>query len=234
METSSANVIVVEDDDDLRESVAELLTHSGFRVTAVADGRSFYRALDTGRYAAAVIDVGLPDQSGLVLAAYLRDNTSTGIILLTARDSEEDQVKGYETGADLYLCKPVAGRVLVSAIRRLTERLRPDRNVAAPSSPGWTLQRERWLLTRPDGRELSLTAPEISFLECLAASEGREAGRDRLTSRLYQRDDEYSGRALDALVRRLRKKMDCVPEKSNPIKSVYGVGFCFAEPLAVV
>jgi two-component system, OmpR family, response regulator len=234
MSDDRARIIIVEDDRDLRESIAEFLTISGYEVITVGDGRSFYRALDSGNFAAAIIDIGLPDQSGLVLADYLRSNTSTGIIILTARDSEEDQVKGYETGADLYLCKPVASRVLVSAVRRLTERLQPQQPGAALPNSGWLLSRQQWQLTGPDGRSVPLTSLEFSFLDCLAGSSDRQATREAIVAQVYRHNDEYTGRALDALVRRLRKKMACVPETSNPIRSVYAVGYRFSDPLNVL
>lgn len=233
MTTEPIRIIVVEDDDDLRESLREFLTLSGYQVTAVGTGRSFYRALDEASYTVAVIDIGLPDQSGLVLAKYVRANTNTGIIVLTARDSEEDQLDGYDAGADLYLTKPIASRVLCSAIARLTDRLKIPADTLPQSAQehGWCLCKEAWSLTSPSGKSVQLTSLEYRFIEFLAKTADRQASRDQLLSHFYRRADEYTGRALDALVWRLRNKLGSLSDSANPIKSIYGFGYCFSEPI---
>lgn len=238
MTSESVRIIVVEDDDDLRESVREFLTLSGYQVTAVGTGRAFYRALDEASYTIAVIDIGLPDQSGLVLAEYLRANTTTGIIILTARDGEEDQLKGYDAGADLYLTKPVASRVLCSAISRLADRLKFMTSIDEAiqrqgASHGWDLCKEAWSLISPGGQTVQLTSLEYRFIAFLATSAGQQASREQLLSHFYRHADEYTGRALDALVRRLRSKLGNLPEPANPIKSIYGFGYCFSEPITI-
>lgn len=233
MGSDPVRIIVVEDDDDLRESVKEFLTRSGYLVTAVGTGRAFYRALDEGSYTIAVIDIGLPDQSGLVLAEYLRANTGTGIIIMTARDGEEDQLQGYDAGADLYLTKPVTSRVLCSAISRLTDRLTARVADEVVTSHSWGLCKESWSLTSPGGQSVQLTSLEYRFIEFVAMSAGQQASRDHLQSHLYRYADEYTGRALDALVRRLRSKLGTLPGPANPIKNIYGVGYCFSEQITI-
>ncbi len=238
MTFEATRVIIVEDDDDLRESIGAFLRLSGYHVTAVGNGRAFYRALDEGEFNVAVIDIGLPDQSGLVLAQYLRANTTTGIIILTARDTEQDQLDGYTSGADLYLTKPVASKVLASAIARLAERVSGNPAVTAAAVSlsvltAWTLCRDNWVLLGPDSQSIPLTSLEFRFLELLATSPDQKATRDLLVSRLYQQADEYDSRALDALVRRLRNKLSRLSPPANPIKSLYGVGYCFSESLAL-
>ena len=236
MPAEQIRIIIVEDDHVLRESLIEYLTLVGYQVVGAGSGREFYRALDAGSYDIAVIDVGLPDQSGLVLADYLRVNTSMGIIILTARDGEEDQHSGYEAGADLYLTKPVSTRVLASAIAKLSKRLFQPLTPAhrEETSGSWILDQTSWVLLTPQNISIELTSLELEFLKLLTKSSGGAASRELLIQQLYpNRTDDYSGRALDALVRRLREKISSVPGRSNPVKSSYGVGFCFAEPLAI-
>jgi DNA-binding response OmpR family regulator len=236
MRNEMIRIIIVEDESALRESLIEYLTLSGFQATGVGSGREFYRALDAGIYDIAIIDIGLPDQSGLVLASYLHTNTNMGVIILTARDSEEDQHNGYEAGADLYLTKPVSSRVLVSAITKLANRLTPQ---AAPAgaeegSVEWIIDQSSWTLLTPRNSSVTLTSLELEFLKLLAEYTGNAVNRALLVQRLYpNRTDDYSGRALDALVRRLRDKISRLPTSPNPIKSAYGVGFCFAEPISI-
>lgn len=236
MSDKQIHIIMVEDDHILRNSLIEYLTLVGYQVTGVGSGREFYRALDAGSYDIAIIDLGLPDQSGLVLADYLRVNSATGIIILTARDSEDDQHSGYEAGADLYLTKPVSTRVLASAIATLAKRLKAP---TAPVQPAettacWILDQSSWTLLTPQNNLIELTSLELEFLKMLKKSPNCAVSRDILIKQLYpSRTDDYSSRALDALVRRLREKISNLPNRSNPVKSSYGVGFIFAEPLSV-
>ncbi len=120
--SEETTVILVEDDALLRDGLADFLTLSGFSVTAVGDGLSFYRVVAERPFSVAVIDLGLPDQAGEVLVDYTRRNTSSSIVVITARDTLDTRVACYRTGADLFLGKPVEGRELAAAIESLAAR----------------------------------------------------------------------------------------------------------------
>ena len=236
MSHENIRIIIVEDDADLRESIAEYLTISGYQVTGVGSGRAFYRALDEAAYQVAIIDLGLPDQPGMVLVEYLHANTDMGIIILTASDSEASQLQGYQTGADLYLTKPIASSVLESAIARLVKRLNLQQTAIQQNQltpGGWQLHRDKWLLVSPQGVEVPLTSLEFRFLAKLAGTSDLQASRQELLQEFYSDADEYTGRALDALVRRLRTKLSNRQDAVAPIKTVYGTGYCFAEQLVL-
>ncbi len=238
MQPEPTGIIIVEDDTDLRESLVEYLELCGYRVVGVSSGRDFYRALDQAEFQVAIIDIGLPDQSGLVLAEYIKNNTATGVIILTANDTEESQLQGYQAGADNYLTKPVSSRLLESAIVNLLKRLHHQQadDTAAPKAPAsvWQLQKTRWNLVTPQGTAIPLTSMEFRFLEQLATAKENLVQRTQLLQLFYQNSDEYTGRALDAMVRRLRTKINrTCAETAQPIKTVYGSGFCFAEPLSI-
>ena len=236
MAADKIRLIIVEDDHVLRESLIEYLTLAGYQVVGAGSGREFYRAMDAGSYDIAIIDIGLPDQSGLVLADYLRVNTTMGIIILTARDGEEDQLSGYEAGADLYLTKPVSTRVLASAIAKLSKRLTTSTEPVLHEETTfcWILDQSSWTLLTPQHALIELTSLELEFLKQLTKSPGCAISREQLIQHLYpSRTNDYSSRALDALVRRLREKISSLPNRSNPVKSSYGVGFSFTEPLYV-
>ena len=113
---TSTRVIIVEDDQDLRESLVEFLNLAGHDVSGVGSGLEFYQAIAASSFAIAVVDVGLPDQCGYVITEYIRKNPAMGVIMLTARDAIEDRVRGYDAGADLYMVKPVDSRELGAAI----------------------------------------------------------------------------------------------------------------------
>lgn len=240
MQSEASRVIVVEDDADLRESLVEGLELFGFDVTGVGSGREFYCKLaDDGPFAVAVLDVGLPDQSGLVLAEYCRANTAMGVIILTANDSEEDSCRGYDAGCDLYLTKPFPSRVLASAITRLVERLSAVQETGAEAGnnsrpSGWTLDRTAWKLITPGDEIIALTSREMQVLTALLETPGEPVTRDHLQRLLYPRCDEYTGRALDALIRRLRAKAEQTGGEPIPIKTVHAVGYCLSEPFTIL
>lgn len=232
---NGARVIVVEDNRDLRESTVEYLKLAGHDVTGVGSCLEFYRAIAESSYAIAVVDVGLPDQCGFLLAEYMRKNTAMGIIILTARDAVEDRVRGYDAGADLYLVKPVDCRELAAAITSLAMRLgdRPPAPARAVASDSWHLDRRTWHLVPPSGPAILLTAKEMQFVECLAAKAGKPVGRDTPLAALGYRDDEYANRALDSLVRRLRRKIEEHVRMPLPIKTVHAVGYCFSGSIVI-
>ncbi len=237
MKPDSIRIIIVEDNVDLREGLSSYLSMLGYHVTEAGSGRDFYRALDQGDFDVAVIDIGLPDQSGLVLAEYLRGNTAaTGIIILTAHDSDEHQAQGYEAGADLYLTKPVSSKVLASAIARLAARLNrtPVSPAAQLPAQSWLIDGRGWTLYSPTANAILLTGPEIELLKLLSYAAGTPVSRAQLIERLYPaNNDDCSSRALDALVRRLRHKLSFHHVGSSPLKSIYGVGFCFIEMIKI-
>ena len=235
MHTDTVRVIIVEDDSDLRESLATYLTLCGSSVAGVGSCREFYRALDNQIYDIAVIDVGLPDQSGFVLTEYVHNNTAMGIIMLTARDSDEDKLRGYDAGADIYLTKPVDSRMLASAITNLMARLKPLPGTHPPVSTqlSWILVQSGWILQTPQGNKISLTGMEFKFMTFLGQSESAAVSRSDIMQKLYSRTDDYSGKALDALIYRLRSKVSSVCSLPIPIKSIHAVGYCFSAPLQI-
>lgn len=232
MENSTAHVLLVEDDRDLRESIVAYLRLSGFKVSAASNGLEFYRVLDREKIDVAVIDIGLPDQSGLVLAGYLRNNTGIGVIILTARDGEDDLVAGFEAGADLYFTKPVSSRVLVTAITGLAGRRQSRRVEPGKPTEHWSLDCHNWQLSNPRGEKAVLTDLELKLVLALAAGPDQRCDRTMLERHLYPNISlHYSSRALDASVRRLRKK---IAPLGNPLKTVHGSGYCFSEPLHII
>ena len=232
---SKIRVIIVEDDRDLRESIVEFLTLAGHDACGVGSSLEFYRAIAESSFSIAVVDVGLPDQCGYILAEYIRKNTAMGVIILTARDAVEDRVRGYGAGADLYMVKPVDCRELAAAITNLAVRLRGrlplSEYAAVPAS--WQLVRQSWRLVPPAGAAVLLTAKEMQFMECFASNLGKPVLRDTFLAALGYRDDEYASRAMDSLVRRLRRKIEEDLRLPSPIKTVHSVGYCFTAPLII-
>lgn len=233
------SVLLVEDDPLLRESLANYLGLLGHAVTAVGNSLDGYRALGEASFAVAVIDLGLPDQDGSVLVEYVRRNTSSAIIVITARDTLDTRVDSYTAGADLFLGKPVNGRELAAAIVSLADR----RGRSAPESVGATTQTARaapgvWRLIAgqralqlPDGGLLDLTPREYRLLYLLANDEGEPVPRAVLVESLYGRQDESAQRALETLVRRTRRKIAKRHAGPSLILTHHGLGYVLAAPL---
>lgn len=226
-------VILIEDDVDLRESLADFLNLSSFEVSSADCALEFYRILNKKEFDIAIIDIGLPDQSGLVLAEFARNNTAMGIIMVSAFDTDADQVRGYETGADLYMTKPVDNKVLASALISLCKRKqqRIESKDLTSQTNAWRLQGNDWLLITPQGEKIELTAKEFQFFEILALQADLSVTRKEIIWKLYKREDDFSSRALDALVSRLRQKIKKQSNMSSPIKTIHAYGYRFASPL---
>lgn len=237
-------VIIVEDDQDLRESIIKYLTLAGHDIDGVGSALQLYQNIAKENYALAVLDIGLPDQNGLVLAEYLRSNTEMRIIMLTARTSLDDKLAGYNSGADVYMVKPVDFQELSASITNILGRLDafPHKSIdpenSAPELSAlanvkylpWALDQRARTLHTPEGNVIELTGREFDFISCLA-SNGNEAVRHQviLKSLLYQ-DDESSKRSLESLIHRLRTKIVACCN-TVPIKTLHGIGYCFSAPL---
>ncbi len=232
------HLLLVEDDDLLRRGLERFLTLSGYAVTAVGDSLSFYREIDDQVFDVALIDLGLPDQRGETLVAYLRRNTTTAIAVITAHDNLETRVDCYRSGADLFLSKPVDGQELVAAIGSLVARGRllskpaPSAPDAASASATWILQSQTRALVNPEGQRLLLTAKEWTLFTTLAATP-HHTSRQALLTALYQRDDLSAQQALDTLLRRTRQKIVERLGLPHPILNEYGVGYRFGGHLLI-
>lgn len=226
-------VLLVEDDAILRASLESYLGLVGYAVTAVGDSLAYYRHLSEDDFAVAVIDLGLPDQSGAILVDYTRHNTTSAIIVITARDTLETRVDCYQTGADLFLGKPFDGRELAAAIASLASR-REQLSVRLASNqvdaPAWRLFIRQHRLQLPGGQSLELTTKQCRLLELLARGDGDPVPRSTLLTELYERVDESAARALETLVRRTRWKIADHHPGPSPILTQHGLGYALVVP----
>ncbi|MEI7787037.1 MAG: response regulator transcription factor [Chlorobiaceae bacterium] len=237
-------IIIVEDDQDLRESLIKFLKLNGHDITGVASAMEFYQHIASEHYTLAIIDIGLSDQNGLVLAEYLRSNTNMRIIILTARATLEDKLAGYNSGADIYLVKPVDLREVSAAIATLLMRM--DEELLAPSPHGdneaflpdittapWTLLSNEWILLTPKEDKIKLTSMEFNFLTCLISYQKKVVTRKEILKALGYQDDESRSAALEALVHRLRHKTK-TNGYDSPIKTTHGIGYCFTADIVTM
>jgi two-component system OmpR family response regulator len=199
-------LLVVEDEPDLRRSLVRALTDEAFAVDEAGDGDDgLYRAMCID-YDAIVLDLMLPVRSGeSVLGALRRAGRPTPVLLLTARDTVDDRVRGLNLGADDYLTKPFVLEELIARLRALIRRAQQQ------PSPLITLGELEIDLVRRrvhrDGREVLLTAREFSILEQLIRHRGRVLTRTALSDHLYDDASEVMSNAIDVHVAALRRKL---------------------------
>lgn len=221
-------VLLVEDDDTVRESATAYLRASGFAVDPAASGKMARELAAVSPYDAVVLDVRLPDDDGFALCTALRRRTpAPRILMATARDAVEDRIAGLDLGADDYLVKPYALGELVARVRALLRR--PDH--AAPT----VLQVADLVLdpatreARRGARVLALTAKEFAVLEVLMRAPGRVLSREFIGEHAWDDNFDPMSNVIDVYVARLRRKIDG-PDDPVLLTTVRGVGYRLAPP----
>ena len=222
-------LLVVEDDPRISEFVAGGLRQAGFAVDAVADGETALHQAIAVDYDAAVVDVMLPRRDGLSLIEALRQRGSDlPVLVLSAKRSVEDRVRGLETGGDDYLTKPFAFAELLARVQALVRRgsaaPEPTRLVAGPLALD-LLTRE---VTRA-GQPLDLQPREFRLLEYLMRNAGRVVSKTLVIEHVWDYDFDPQTNVVDVLVHRLRKKVD-EPFETRMIETVRGVGYVLRLP----
>ncbi len=227
-------ILVIDDDTELCELLAELLGQEGFTVDAVHDGvRGLERAL-AGGYALVVLDVMLPGLTGFDVLSRLRRTSSLPVIMLTARGEDIDRIVGLEMGADDYLPKPFNPRELVARVRAIHRRTTAAA-AAAPEGgdPPLVLDdielhpSSRRVLV--GGAEVHLTTAEHDLLAVLIKKAGVVTSREDLTQEVLGRKLTAFDRAIDMHVSNLRKKLGPAPSGGDRIKTVRSAGYLMVK-----
>ncbi len=230
-------IIIVEDDRDLLENMVKYLTIASYEVTGAASARELYYHLSLRPYVLAILDIGLPDQSGLVLAEYVRNNTDMRIIMLTARSTLDDKLAGLKYGADFYLVKPIDCSELAATIANLFARLdgvpvvleQAQERLETDSAP-WKLERNGWLLITPKGDSIQLTSKEYEFIASLDLPQKTIVARRDILKILDYPSTEQASHALESMIYRLRKKIEAAGCEF-PVKTSHGAGYCLSADI---
>jgi phosphate regulon transcriptional regulator PhoB len=217
-------VLVVEDEPDIRRLVVLHLERDGFRCRTAANGLDALREAKADVPDLVVLDLMLPGIDGLEVCRRLRSDASTAgvpIIMLTAKSDEVDRVVGLEVGADDYVAKPFSPKELVARVRAVLRRSRPDHPTRVLAVGPVTLDPDRHAVTL-GGRALPLTPKEFDLLQALLEAAGRVLSREYLLNHVwgYARADEIESRTVDVHVRRLRAKLGDAGSRIATIKSV--------------
>ncbi|WP_343315404.1 response regulator transcription factor [Brucella sp. BE17] len=220
-------VLLVEDDNDLRQSLADYLRLRKMSVKEAVSGLEFYRALSQQTFDVAVLDVNLPDTSGFELVTELSAKNNMGIIMLTARTGREDRLRGYSEGADLYMTKPVDSEELALAINNLVKRTRKNEtekpSILPPKETVLWLNLQKRVLLTSNQQQVKLSTRELLLFEHLIENPGKTIKRDAVIKLFTDAEPDPDSRRLDAALARLRAKFQ-VAEIPFPVQIVHGLG----------
>ena len=235
MEKNSApKILVVDDDQRLRDLLRRYLGENGFTVLAADSAQSMQKIWLRERFDVLILDLMLPGEDGLSVLRRLRaGNDDTPVIMLTAKGSDLDRIAGLETGADDYLPKPFNPRELLARIQAVLRRRVPAEVPGAPSLEAGTVlfgPFELNLATRTLTRntdEISLTTGEFAVLKVFARFPRVPLSREKLMEMARGREYEAFDRSLDVQISRLRKLIEPDPAKPRFIQTVWGLGYVF-------
>lgn len=210
--------LIVEDNPRLRDDLIFFLTHTGIHAEGARDGAEMDQSIAVAQWDVIVLDLGLPGEDGLDIARRLTARTDLGLVILTARDRLEDRLAGWESGAHVYLVKPVPLEEIAAVVGNVYRRLHPEPIVTAQP---WIFYPERRELVAPNGAVVTLTHRERMLLNALYEAPQRCIARDLALA-------QDGGGALDTLIHRLRRKLR---QHGDPIRTLYGEGFAFEGDL---
>jgi DNA-binding response OmpR family regulator len=236
--SDTANILVVDDEPEVREMVEEYLTNWGFSVTTAENGTVMRQILAEHPADLVLLDIKMPGEDGLTLARYLREHHQVGIIMLTASGEVVDRIVGLEMGADDYVSKPFDPRELLARIKSVLRRIAsqaetPQPTDASPKKPqgvrfgACVLNLESHKLFDGEGHEIPLTSMEFDLLKAFADHPNRVLSRDQLLDMAHNRDWDPFDRSIDIRITRIRRKIEPDPAKPQVIKTVRGAGYIF-------
>ena len=234
--TTSPHILVIDDDQDVRDLVSEYLGKNEMRVSAGSSGREMFALFDREAIDLVLLDLKLPGEDGMQLARALRERATVPIVLLTGRNEEADRVMGLELGADDYITKPFSPRELLARVRAVLRRYQvqatlPERDSTrrAFRFSGWELNLRTRRLVSPDGSSVELSNGEFSLLNALCRAPRRVLTRDQLLSMSRLHEGEVYDRTIDVQIRRLRLKVE--PDAAHPtlILTERGAGYSLAS-----
>lgn len=228
--TDSKKILVVEDEEKISEVVAAYLEKEGFNVKVTASGRDALALAAREKPDLVVLDLMLPDLSGQEVCGELRKSSDVPIIMLTALSSEEDKISGLAIGADDYLTKPFSPRELVARVRSVLRRTKgksePLSDVLSFDDLVIDISKHE---VKMKGEQKALTPFEFKLLATLARYPGRVYSRFELINKVQGYDFEGYERTIDAHIKNLRQKIESDPKNPRYIKTIFGVGYKFAD-----
>jgi two-component system response regulator ResD len=216
-------ILVVDDESRIRKLVRDFLLMNNYRVLEASDGEECLEIFYSEKNIDLVIlDVMMPKLNGWQTAKDIRRNSKVPIIMLTAKDTEKDELMGFEIGVDEYISKPFSPRILVARVEAVLRRTSPEEN-SVISVDGITVDKTARTVTI-DGKLIDLSFKEFELLTYFIEHKGIALSRENILNNVWNYDYYGDARTIDTHVKKLRSKMG---EKGNYIKTIWGMGYKF-------
>ena len=217
------HLLVVDDDRRLRDLLKRFLLEQGYRVTGAVDAEDGLARMNGMAFDLLIVDVMLPNQSGLEFVSQIRRSSQVPVLMLTALGDPAERIRGLEVGADDYLAKPFEPRELLLRIEAILRRSEQAQTGSREIRYGeFVFDPARGLLSR-NGTPLGLTSSEVALLRIFASSPGVTISR----AELAERTGTTEGRAINVQVTRLRRKIEVDPKNPRFLQTVWGEGYVF-------
>lgn len=236
--SEKGRILVVDDDDAIRQLLTDYLQKNGFRVTAFADGESFLSAFSDNRdYQLVILDIMMPGIDGYEVCRRIRKISTIPVIMLTAVSDEMEKIIGLELGADDYLAKPFNPRELLARIKAIMRRIETFSQPQVSASEtgtryclfnGFSIDTVTRSMTKPDGNTVSLSGSDFNLLMLFAHHVGQEVSRDDIAKLTRSRGVLPLDRFIDVQISRLRQQLGESARNPNIIKTVRGRGYVMA------
>jgi len=231
-------ILVIDDDDSLRDTIGLMLEQEGYHVRSYTDGASALTALTATPPDLAILDIKMPRMDGMEVLRRLRQSAEVPVIFLTSKDEEIDELMGLNAGADDYIRKPFSQRLLLERVKAVLRRAEGKTAGGAQAQPGEATRiMTRGKLTLDplrhectwDNKPVRLTVTEFLILQSLAQRPGFVKSRDNLMDAAYDDQVYVDDRTIDSHIKRLRKKFKAVDDDFDSIETLYGVGYRYKE-----
>ena len=221
-----SKILIIEDDSTLQQGLAETLQFHGFETVSARDGRSGLKLVEQQRPDLIVLDIMLPGVDGYEVCKQVRrHDEKTPILMLTARDRENDKLLGFELGADDYLTKPFSLKELVARVQALLKRSALEKDAPATVHIGNAEVLFRRFEIRRGGKAFELTPKENAILRLLVAHSPEVVSRDRIMDRVWGDEYDPSPRTIDNFILKLRQKIERDPARPEHLLTVHGAGY---------
>ncbi|UVK41463.1 response regulator transcription factor [Mesorhizobium sp. AR10] len=237
-----ARIVIVEDEPDLRDAVAEYLGASGYDVATAESAAEARTLLETQSFHLAILDIAMPGEDGLSFGRWLRSKMPIGIIYATAAGTALDRIVGLELGADDYIVKPYELREVLarvrSVLRRVPQPTEPPQGAKADTGAGrrfmtfgsFQADLDGRLVTGVNGAVIDMAKSEFDVLEVFLTRANRLLTRAAISEAIGFVEDPESSRAVDIRIMRLRKKIEADPANPKFLRTVRGEGYIFSLP----
>lgn len=233
--SEQGHIVIVDDEKDVRETFGDYLASRGYEVSLAESGAALRECVAQKAPDLVLLDLNMPGEDGLSLARFLREETDSAFIMVTAADDTVDRVVGLELGADDYVGKPVDLRELAARVKTVLRRSGRDPSIARPDAGdvrkvafgNFVLDLDGHELTDQNGAVVELTTMEFDLLAAFVERPNRVLTRDQLLDMAHHRRWDPYDRSIDIRIARLRRKIERDPQKPEIIKTVRGAGYIF-------